>query len=98
MPPDTTQLLQPEGIKRVQQITGTLIYYAKAIDYTLLVALGTISSQKAKSTAATNQAIAQLLDSCATHPDAVLCYRASNMILKIHSDSSYFNEPKACSR
>ena len=40
----------------------------------------------------------QLLDYCANHPDAVLRYRASDMILKIHSDSSYLNEPKARSR
>ena len=53
-PPDTTQVLQPDSIKRVQQITGTLLYYAKAVDSTLLVALGTISSQKVKATAATN--------------------------------------------
>ena len=42
-PPGTTQVLQTDSIKRVQQITGTLLYYAKAVNYTLLVALGTIS-------------------------------------------------------
>ena len=73
-PPDTTQVLQPDGIKRVQQITGTLLYYAKAVDSTLLVALGTISSQQAKATTATNRAVVQLLDYCATHPEAVLRY------------------------
>ena len=53
-PPDTTQVLQPDGIKRVQQITGTLLYYAKSVDSTLPVVLGTISSQQVKATAATN--------------------------------------------
>ena len=73
-PPDTTEVLHPDSIKRVQQITGTLLYYSKAVDSTLLVALGTISYQKAKATATTNLAVVQLLDYCATHPDAVLRY------------------------
>ena len=33
----------------------------------------------------------------ATHPDAKICYRTSNMILNIHSDASYFSAPNACS-
>ncbi len=33
-----------------------------------------------------------------THPDAKICYRASNMILNIHSDASYLFPPCACSR
>jgi hypothetical protein len=40
----------------------------------------------------------QILDYCATHPDAIITYRASDMILKIHSDASYLAEPKARSR
>ena len=74
------------------------MYYAKSVDSTLLVALGTISSQQVKATTATNRDVVQLFDYCATHPDAVLRYRASDMILKIHSDSSYLNELKARSR
>ena len=72
--PDKTQLLQTDVIKRVHKITVTLLYYAKFVNYTLLVALGTISYQQAKANAATNQFVVQLLDYCATHPDAVLCY------------------------
>jgi hypothetical protein len=32
-----------------------------------------------------------------THPDAKICYRASDMILNIHSDASYLSAPCACS-
>ena len=39
-----------------------------------------------------------LLDYVATHPDAVLTYSKSNMILAVHSDASYLTEPKARSR
>jgi hypothetical protein len=36
-------MLNPEAIKHVQQIVGTLLYYAWAVDATLLGALGTIA-------------------------------------------------------
>ena len=34
----------------------------------------------------------------ATHPDAVLTYRSSDMCLAVHSDASYLSESKARSR
>ena len=34
-----------------------------------------------------------LLDYLATHPDATIRYYPSNMILNVHSDASYMNEP-----
>ena len=40
----------------------------------------------------------QFLDYAATHPDAIIMYRASNMILAAHSDTSYLSELKARSR
>ena len=97
-PDDTSNPLKPDAIRRVQQIVGTLLYYARAVDATILVALGTLAAQQAKSTEATSRAINQLLDYCHTHPNAILRYRASDMILKIHSDASYLSEPKARSR
>ena len=39
-----------------------------------------------------------LLDYVATHPDAIVSYAKSNMILSIHSDASYLSEPKGRSR
>jgi hypothetical protein len=33
-----------------------------------------------------------------THPDAIIWYRASDMILNVHSDTLYLSTPKACSR
>ena len=38
------------------------------------------------------------LDYAASHPDAILTFAASDMILNIHSDASYLSEPKARSR
>ena len=37
----------------------------------------------------------QFLDYATTHLDAIITYRASNMILASHSDASYLSESKA---
>ncbi len=42
--------------------------------------------------------IKQLLDYCATQEDAIISYRASKMILAVHSDAGYCNEKKSRSR
>jgi hypothetical protein len=51
-----------------------------------------------KGTQQTAQDAVKFLNYCHTHPDAALCYHASDMILKIQPDASYLSEPKACSR
>ena len=53
----------------------------------MLVTLSTLASQQSKGTAHTADAITQLLNYCATHPDAEIRYVASDMLLKIHSDA-----------
>jgi hypothetical protein len=42
--------------------------------------------------------VTDLLNYCATHPDAVVRYHASDMALHIHSDASYLSVAKARSR
>ena len=39
-----------------------------------------------------------MLDYAATHPESKIGYRASEMILQIHTDASYLSKPKARSR
>ena len=38
------------------------------------------------------------LDYIASNPDAVVTYKASNMLLAVHSDASYLSETKPHSR
>ena len=64
---DTSPSLDHSGIKRLQEVIGTLLYYGRAIDNTKLVALGTLASQQTKATEATGEALTQLLDYAATH-------------------------------
>lgn len=98
VPEDTSPKLSPPEIKRVQNIVGTLLYYARAVDCTLAAALSTISSKQAHGTEATRKACHQLLDYVATHPNATVRFLASDMILTVHSDASYLSEANARSR
>ena len=95
---DTSPLLPPPRVTRIQQIVGTIMYYARAVDLTTLVALSSIASEQAKATIDTEKRIAQLLDYLHTHNDATIRYVASDMVLNIHSDASYLSEPRARSR
>ena len=77
---------------------GTLLYYARAVDATMLLALGTITAQQASATQATSRYVTHLLDYYHTHPDAKVSYHASDMIMHIHSDASYNSKAKTRSR
>ena len=64
----------------------------------MLLALGSIASQQEAPTEKTMERVWQLLDYTATQPDAIITYRASNMVLTGHSDASYLSEAKSRSR
>ena len=95
---DTTPPVGPEQTKFIQQVSGTFMYLARAVDPTILTALSAIASHQSAPTERTLQRAKQLLDYLATQEDAVITYRASPMILAAHSDAGYLNEPKARSR
>ena len=95
---DNSPPLSKEDTKFIQQVTGTFLYYARAVDPTMLVALSAIAAGQAAPTARTMEKCLYFLDYAATHPDAILTYSASDMILSVHSDASYLTEPKARSR
>ena len=95
---DTSPKLDAKRVTRIQQIVGSILYYARAIDHTTLPGLSGIASEQADARESTEERAEQLLDYLATHPDAVVRYYASDMILNIHSDASYLSEPRARSR
>jgi hypothetical protein len=81
-----------DAIKHVQDIVGTLLYYGRAVDPTLLTALSSIATRQANSTTAVAESCQQLLNYVATHPNAGICYKACNMILAVHTNVSYLLE------
>ena len=95
---DESAKLDPDNKRCVQQVTGTFLYYTRAVDATMLLALSAIASDQAAPTANTMKKTLKFLDYVTTHPDAILTFSASNMVLNVHSDASYLCEPKAKSR
>lgn len=95
---DESTPLPPSGIKKVQEFTGVMLYYARAVDHSMLPALGDIAAAQSKGTEATAQACTQLLNYAATYPDTKVRFYASDMILYVDTDASYLSAPKARSR
>jgi hypothetical protein len=64
----------------------------------MLAALGSLATQQANPTQNTMEKVKQLLDYAATHPDAIVTYNASDMVLAAHSNASYLSESNVQSR
>jgi hypothetical protein len=86
---DETPPLTPKQCLTIQKVTGSVLYYARAVDQTVLMPLNDIATEQTKATEKTQAATNKMLDYLATHPYATIRYHASDMILHIHSDASY---------
>ncbi len=96
-PLDKSPRLYEAQKKCIQQIVGSFLYYVQAVDPTILMALSEIASQQAGPTENKMERVNQFLDYMWTHPDVIIWYHASDMILNVHSDMLYLSAPKACS-
>ena len=63
--------------KYVQQVLGTFLYYARAVDITMLVSLSTIASEQATPTQSTMCKVDQFIDYVASQEEDVLTYEVS---------------------
>jgi hypothetical protein len=89
----TSLTLEANGIHCLQQINGTLLFYARDSNNTVHVALGTLAAAQTQGTVHTTDAVILLLNYAPTHPDAAVRFHKSDMRLYIHSDTSYLSEP-----
>ena len=60
IPEDESPLLQGKDIKFVQQVVGSFLYYARAVDPTILMALSSIAADQSKPTENTCKTIFRL--------------------------------------
>jgi hypothetical protein len=97
-PEDSSPFLNKDDKRFIQEVTGTFLFYARAVDPTMLVALSSLAAEQCNPTERTMEKVKQFLDYASTQEDAVITYKASDMVLAIHSDASYLSEPKARSR
>jgi hypothetical protein len=97
-PQDTSVPASPAQAKRIQEIVGVVLYYARAVDPVLLTACSKVSSQQSRPTAKVVDAAARLLRFAAKRPTSTIVFHRSDMRLIIHSDASYLSESDARSR
>jgi hypothetical protein len=84
---DTSAPLPVECLLQVQKIIGSLLYYARAVDNKLLVALNAIAARQSKVTICVEQLVHILLDYMATYPNDGIVYRASDMVFFFSGES-----------
>ena len=95
---DASPPLDKAGKKFIQEVCGTFLFLAHSIDGGILPALSALASQQARPTENTMKLCKLFLDYMASQEEPILTYKASNMVLAVHSDASYLSEPKARSR
>ncbi len=72
LPHNNSRKLTDKEIKQVQKIVGSILYYTRAEDLTLLLALSSIASEQTKGIEHSLEKAYQVLDYLALHPDAVV--------------------------
>jgi hypothetical protein len=95
---DISELLDNAHNHRIQEIIGSLLYYARAVDNKLLVVLSAFADKQSKATLATEQAVHLQLNYVAAYPNDSIIYHASEMILCAHADAGFLNKFQSCSR
>ena len=93
-PTDNAAKLSPQAIKHLQQIMGTFLFYSRAVDPAMLMALIIIATEQTQGTQTTKEKAEHFLTYATMHPNATIKFYKSDMILKIHSDASYLLERK----
>ena len=72
-------------------ILGSLLFYGRMIDGTILTAIKNISIVETNTTLTSRKHLNTLLDYLHDNPDAKIAHMKSEMIIKVHSDGSYLS-------
>jgi hypothetical protein len=78
-PEDTSRQIFSTKKKFIPEVIGVFLYYGSAIDSSMITALSAIASTQAASTKETMAHCKQFLNYVATHQDAILTYKRSDM-------------------
>ena len=96
--PDKKPFLDAKEKLRVQQVVGSFLYYAQAVDLIILASLSKVASQQAAPTENTVERVNRFLDYTESNPDVLVRLYASDMVLNYHSDTSYLTVTRGRSR
>jgi hypothetical protein len=65
----TSPALSDKDVNKLQQLEGILLYYARAVDQTLIMPINFLASEQSKATSVTADKVIKLLNYCNTHPE-----------------------------
>jgi hypothetical protein len=83
--------LSPEESKEMQSVIGSILYYACAVNITVLMALSSIAIKQTKGTTSTMERPNNSLIIWQQKPDATTWFRVSDMIINVHLDALYLS-------
>ena len=79
-------------------MTGTFLYYARAVDSTVLLSLSALASEQTSPTENIMKKVMLFINYAASQEEAVVTYHASDMVPACQSDTLYLSEPGSLSR
>ena len=94
-PTNESPALNSYEANTVQQVLVTLLYYARAFDPKMIIALNKIADKQSKSTKKNSENVGQLLNYVAIHSGTLTRYHSSIMTLHMHCDTSFLLVPGA---
>jgi hypothetical protein len=92
---DSSELATPAQKILLQQVVGSILCHARAIDSLMLAAVCELSSLQSAPTALTMKKMRRLLGYAAKHPNACVHVVPSEMILRAQSDGSHLSRPNS---
>ena len=76
-------------------MVGTFLYYARAVNPTMLVTFNNIEAKQSNRPQAKKEAVNQLLNYDATHSDTIIRCYSSGMVLHIQSNASFLSDAES---
>ena len=92
---DSSPLATPAQQHELQVVIGTLLYYARTVDPTILTAVHELGSVQSCPTVNDMTKMERLLQYVSSHQHHGIRFHASCMQLQIQSDASFLCRPKA---
>jgi hypothetical protein len=92
---DTAPIASSAQKNELQIVIGTLLYYARTVDPSILTAVHELGSVQSNPTLQDMAKMERLLQYVSTHQHQAVRYHASTMELQVQSDASYLCRPRA---